>query len=503
MGRAGAAVSVVLGFAATTSRALAYDARVDATFDAQFYSLASPFGDPYIYRRRYTSTLGLDLDDIQSDRSRHAPRVSFRSRLRVDGDFGVTDAERNPASNAYIPGLNRSPVEVMYAYLDARGLVGGVFNVRLGRQYVVDALGFWSFDGGLVEAELPLHLALSGFLGLEQRTGLPMLASARFSGDGVSRGDRTGLEMGQYAAFLDDSAIAPARGAALEIRGLANFHSRLSYRKVENQSTVLVSSFFDPTQPLRTYSATRTSSERVGYSARLDLPELFAVSGRAAYDLYNQVVSDALASVDIYAPANLIVGADVDYYYPTFDGDSIFNFFAHRGTTSALGRVSWLPRGKLDATASFGLRWFQTSGDPLTFGDQQIAGTPSLKASTRPDYVGQAASRYRIGPGVVGLDFATQSGDSGHRVGGDLTTRRAFGGGRYDSLLVASLYDFRDSLRPTRSATSFTYVVGAGLRPASGLLGRGRLGFEWEHSMSRLVGQRFRLLLTLDFTVLK
>ena len=258
----GLAIAVALGLSARD--AAGYDARVDATFDAQYYSLSSPFGDPYIYRRRYTSTLGLELDDLQGERTRRGPRLSFRSRLRVDGDFGQEYRERDPSSNGYVPGLAQSPLDVMFAYVDGRGFVNGLFNFRLGRQYLIDALGYWSFDGALLEAMLPVHLALSGFVGFEQRTGLPLLAGARFSGDGVWRGDRTGLEQNQYPAFLDDSSLAPARGVAIETWGFKGFHSRLSYRRVENQSPVLVSAFFDPREPLRFVKVTRTSSDASG-----------------------------------------------------------------------------------------------------------------------------------------------------------------------------------------------------------------------------------------------
>jgi len=84
-------------------------------------------------------------------------------------------------------------------------------------------------------------------------------------------------------------------------------------------------------------------------------------------------------------------------------------------------------------------------------------------------------------------------------VGADLTTTKTFEGGLYDALVVLSLYDWEDALRPTRDATSFGYVLGGGVSPFE----RTRLGLEWEHDMNRLVGQRYRVLATLDLTILK
>ena len=90
-------------------------------------------------------------------------------------------------------------------------------------------------------------------------------------------------------------------------------------------------------------------------------------------------------------------------------------------------------------------------------------------------------------------------GKRGHRVGGDVTTTKEFDNGYYDALVVLSVYDWADELRPNRDATSFTYVLGGGVTPFD----RTRFGVEWEHSMNRLVGQRFRVLATLDLTVMK
>ena len=119
------------------------------------------------------------------------------------------------------------------------------------------------------------------------------------------------------------------------------------------------------------------------------------------------------------------------------------------------------------------------------------------------DVLANANGRYRFGPGTIALDAQVETGEIGHRVGGGITTRRTFQGGRYDTMVSASAYDWDDALRPSRSATSFSYGLGAGLRPGPEFISRGRLGFEWEQTMNRLVGQRFRMLVTLDLTVLK
>jgi hypothetical protein len=110
--------------------------------------------------------------------------------------------------------------------------------------------------------------------------------------------------------------------------------------------------------------------------------------------------------------------------------------------------------------------------------------------------------RYRYGDGRVSLRSQAELGARGHRVGADVTQVETYANGYYDSLIVLSLYDFADSLRPGRYATSFSYVLGFGLLPG-GLGDRARLGVEWEHAMNRLVGQRYRLVATLDLSVFR
>lgn len=476
------------------AQALALDARVDASLDAQFYSIRSPYGDPSLLRRRYTSNLGLDLENIQGSWDPRKPTLAFRSRLRVDADFGQDARERDLTSSRGVPGLEQAPLEVLYAYLEGRGFFGGLLGFRLGRQYQIDALGYWSFDGALLQLRLPIALLLSGYAGFEQRTGLPMLASGRFSGDGVWRGNRDDLEAGQYPGYLEESKLAPAYGATLESAGLQHVHARISYRNVQNRSSVLVTPFLTPdAAPIR-YGTPRISSERTAASLELDWPKLGVASAHGVYDLLVQRVSDAAASFDWFARTGVQVGLGVDYFYPTFDGDSIFNWFTHRGRTTAESRLNVVFTHEIDASVGTGLRWYDR-GDANDLVDEQSALTRSESV------LAHANGRYHDGLNNVTLDASAERAPGAHSVGADLGGRRLFRGGRYDGLAILSLYDFADDLRPTRSATSFTYVLGAGVRPGPGFGARSRIGVEWEHSVNRLVGQRFRLLLTMDFTV--
>ncbi|HYQ31471.1 MAG TPA: hypothetical protein VER04_29775 [Polyangiaceae bacterium] len=492
----GLALGVGLGAA---SEARAFQSEVDATLDAQFYSLQSPYGSPLLQRRRYTQTLALNLYDIQADRRPLGPTLSFKSRLRLDADFGQRPEERNPDSSSYIPGLVEAPVDVMYAYLEGSRYLDGYLGFRLGRQYVVDSLGFWSFDGVEAMITTPAYLALEAYVGFEQRGGLPMLSTSRFEAGGVSRGDRSGLGFGQSPSFLQESKLAPAYGFALESSGVHFLHSRFTYRKVINRDAVLVSPFLDNGGGLTYALGDRTSSERLGYSLRADKSDLGAVLGSIVYDLYNRRVSQYNAGLDWFASDRAVIGAGVDYFLPTFDGDSIFNWFTHRGTTSGTLRADLAFSRQFELAASGGVRMFSTEGDPHSY-----LTSPDLNQSGRTfDYLGTFGGRYRFWDGSLALNTMAEAGEVGHRYGGDLTGRKQFDGGYYDTLAVLSLYDWEDALRPERSATSFSYVLGGAIAPNFLSFSRGRLGVEWEHTMNHLVGQRFRMLATLNFSVLR
>ncbi len=485
------------------SAAGAYEAEVGATTDAQFYTLQSPYGEPLVARRRYTQTLALSVYDIQGDYVPFGPTLSFKARLRMDADFGQNDAERDPTQpGRYVPGLQQAPIDVMYAYLEGRNYLGGLLGFRLGRQYVTDSLGWWSFDGGLARITTPAFLAAEVYGGFEQRGGIPVtLGTERFSSDGVYRGDRSDLAFNHSPYFLQESKLAPAYGFALESAGVNWLHSRLTYRKVINRDTVVVSPFADAGGGLVRVSGDRVSSERLGYSVRASDENIGAVRGALVYDFYNQILSERSLGLDWYTSEKVTLGADYDYYYPTFDADSIWNWFTHSGTTTVYGRGEWRPSRSFDVSASAGARVFETEGQSSTYGSVEAANTAPDRSETGrlTDLVSNLGGRYRFGEGSIGLNGMGETGERGHRVGGDLTTQKLFDNGYYDSLLVLSLYDWEDALRPDRSATSFSYVLGGGVRPFDGT----RFGLEWEHAMNHLVGQRYRLLATLAVAVLK
>ena len=267
---------------------------------------------------------------------------------------------------------------------------------------------------------------------------------------------------------------------------------------------------------------TRISQERLGYAADINKPNLGGIKGGFSYDLYNQWVSTYYGGIEAYAGSHVMLGADIDYFVPTFDADSIWNSFTHSPITTITGRVAVEATKRFSVAANGGTRIWSTEGDPATFGAGELAAckaaSPCLvvdpsygtiqtygqrtdirNLATTKDFLGNLSGRYRWPSGEVGLRGMMETGSRGKREGADLSGDKRLEGGRYSLGARVSLYGWNDVTRPDRDATSFSYVLSAGWRPAKFADTR----VEWEHDMNRLVGQRFRVLALINLLVMK
>src|SRR5204862_7688670 len=104
------------------------------------------------------------------------------------------------------------------------------------------------------------------------------------------------------------------------------------------------------------------------------------------------------------------VGAGADYFLPTFDGDSIFNWFSHMGTTTLQGRARWEASRRLSIGATGGVRRFDASSGTLV------------------DVLGSIDGLYRSPSQTASLRAMDEPGDRGRRRGVDVGTRRLFVG---------------------------------------------------------------------------
>jgi hypothetical protein len=497
----GCGVGAGLAFVPSVARALEPEITSDTA--AQFYDVRSPTGENVISRRRLTTTLGVSVYDLyDTPQDPTGPSVTFRARMRYDADYGGSGLETDVSNRRLVPGFERGPIDLMYGYVEGRRFLKGWLGFKVGRQYVVDSLGWWSFDGGQVKITTPYYFAAEVYGGLEQRGGMP-LSTPRFEREGIWRGDRSGYNPSLYPSFQPND-VAPAYGAALESAGFTWLHGRLTYRRVYNTGASNTSQFANGVKAPVTYDGTRISQERLGYGFDATLPELGGIKGGLAYDLYNAKFANVYASVDAYASRKLTLSLDYDYFVPTFDADSIWNFFMAMPMNDLGVRASYDATDHLAFSGGLRARAFGVQTEP----------EPDLTEPTSPNGIangnyypksgldmmggGNLAARWHFGEGAVGARSNADFAKNGERLGIDFYAERTIET-RYVVSARTGLWQWDDKLRPDRDATSFQYVAGVGYK----LWPRSLVFADFEHDMNRIAGQRFRAMLWLSLAVSK
>jgi hypothetical protein len=500
------ALAVALPALATTRFASAYDADVDATIAAQAYQLKGISGDPVLSRRRITSTLALGVYNLV-DTGEAGPRVFFRARMRIDGDFGVSSEEYNLKSPDYarfIPGLQPAPVDLMYGYVEGKRFARGYVGFKLGRQYVIDPLGFYAFDGLLLNLTTPAYFRVEAYAGFEVRGGLP-LSSARWDGSGIQRGDRTDIDRSRLPS-LQPAKPAPMYAVAIETAGPTWVHGRLTYRKAWNTGPTFVGgggALLGPDQ-IGVYDQKRVSSERLGYGASVQLSDVASLQGNLVYDLYGRRWNSIEASGDVFVGKRVTAGLAYSYWHPIFDADSIWNVFGIEPMDDASVRLEVDPTERLSLSADAMVRRY-LSDDSAQAGatDNTTTGLPRVTYDTASSYApgGGLRGRYKWATATMVLRGSVLDGDQGRRVGADLSLDKVIDG-RYLLDGRLSLWNFQDKLRSdgdrnSRTATSIGYVLGAGYK----LSPEATTQLQFEHDVNRLVGMRYRLFAVLNVRV--
>jgi hypothetical protein len=494
-----------LGAAVAVLPATAHAADVDVQSDtsAQFYDVRSPTGEQVVARRRVTETLAVSgyqlIDSPPNDPT--APQLLFRARLRYDGDFYNGGGDTNLANpSTFVPGLNAQQVDLMYGYVEGRKFLKGLLGFKLGRQYVTDMLGWYSFDGAEAKITTPFDVAVEAYGGLEQRGGLP-LSTARFEADGVWRGDRANYDPSMYPQF-QPADIAPVFAVAAESTGVTWLHARLTYRRVLDTGTANTSEFGSGLYTPASYSGDRVSSEKIGYSIDATLATVGTARAGLVYDLYNARFGSVYANLDAFVAKGVTAGIDYQFYQPSFDGDSIWNFFLSEPQNDLGGRVSWNVTDKVGVSAGGHARIYtvQTAEELPGTSPNIQPNNPSYFPSSGSSYDGggDLNARYKFGEGHLGMRASGNFGPEGDRVGGDVNGERVFDT-RYVVEGRLSLWQWQDNLRPDRNATSFGYVAGVGYRFAP----RSQTLFELQQDSNRLAGLRFRAMLYLTLAVTK
>lgn len=466
----------------------AYEANVDSSSTLQIYSVRSPYGAPILTRQRLTHSLSLEAYRQPSDPLESKVALAFHARLRLDGDYGVSDAERDPTNTSgFVPGLSVAPVDLSYGYFEARGLFSNNVSTRIGRQIVFDELGFWSYDGALVAFSPAGLFEISGYAGYEQRGGVPFLTTSRYEADGVYRGDRTGMGS-LWPSYLNSTRPAPAYGASLALKAFSWLRARADYRRVEQHDTVVTVPFADASGQLQTFSGNRTSSERFGTALGFDVGSRASLDAAWIYDLYRRLNMEHRLYATWRASSRMRFTAGYQYRLPVFDADSIFNWFGAKGSILAQSSATLALTDRLFLTLSGGARW-------LGVGPQQwLHDALGVGPDGGLDVLARVEANYVSSTNSLGAGTHVESGDAGDRISTDIWYRQRFWARQLESNLRVGAGHWQHPLMTERGQSSLMYVAGIRLYPG----GKPEFGTEWEHVMLANAAHRFRVIATVS-----
>jgi len=408
-----AMLAIVVG---TATPAHAYEFWLRARTIGQAYQLRGYrlIGPDVVYgRRRFTQLLSLRIFDIgdlaagrrQSRLPDRGPRISWQSYLRVDHDFGdftsgsvsLAPAVRRDALDVY-PELieTRANLDLMYGYLQVDGFVDDRVTARVGRIVTDDGWGQTAFDGAAASIVAIPALTVGASAGLRVRASSP-LGVAAYELDGTSgagcreyvEGPTPGTGSWQLIdrnrtitdhRLSSDYELCPQRDVRQPTIGvsLASVHGKrwgmeAGYRRTWSETVGVIDG-----RDRLTYPDTGLYPDDYGQAPSSGVNEEH-IHARAwgALDR-GDVHIEPYADLRVSILHGLVDRADagvrvkrgdhtlepvIEYFFPTFDGDSIFNVFSIEPTTDARVGYQYTPDGPWRGRASAWLRRYSHSGD--------------------------------------------------------------------------------------------------------------------------------------------
>jgi hypothetical protein len=420
-------VCVIAALVLAANDARAYEFWMNARTIGQAYQLREYrlFGpDLFLGRHLITQTLALRIDDIGDlsayRRKARLPdrglRISWQSYLRIDHDFGdwstgritLPGPVRRDALDV-IPELGEwvAQLDVMYAYLQLDGLADDHATVQLGRILADDGWGTTAYDGASVRYRLDAPVAVTANAGLRVRAASPF-GVASYELDGTSgagcqeyvEGPTPGSGHWQLIdrnreitnnRLTSDYEYCPQRDVNQPTVGFSVATSRtqsvmaeIGYRRTWSDTVGLIGPVDRLAYPdLGLYPndygqapATGVDEERVWarvhgqvHAGDLELQPYLD----ARYSLLNAVFDRADAGVRIRDGAH-VIEPRLEYFYPTFDGDSIFNAFSIEPTADARLAYSYEAFGPWRGTADAWLRRYAHDDNTSSFAGGFDAG---------------------------------------------------------------------------------------------------------------------------------
>jgi hypothetical protein len=302
-----------------SAAAWAYDQQISSQLWAEGYSVPARDGS-WIRRRRLVEELRLGAWNLlpgSDDPYYRGPHLSIQLALRLDTDFAVNEAERNPGDEAsYVPGVTPLQMDALTALVDVRGLWNQTLDLTAGRQIHLDTLGFFAFDGVTTRLHFPFGSSLTTYLGYEVRGG-NVLGYDDLELDGTDSGGRKQLERDRYPDRREPERRL-AVGGEIGISPWTWVDAGVGFRTVGLSG------------PL--------ADERVGGRLTLGGTPLL-VDSRVVASLLVAELTEAETVLAVTPWQWLTVAAEYRLYRPVFEGDSIFNVFDLAPQNDAGGRI--------------------------------------------------------------------------------------------------------------------------------------------------------------------
>jgi len=438
---------------ATAPEAAAIEFRIEAQTRGDAYQLVTS-GNEVLNRNRLHQYLGLSLYDIEGSGE---SRWSFTSMFRFDVDFGLSDAEIER-----VPTAGRSQMSIQYASLEGHDLLGGLLEVRLGRQLLADGLDYLMFDGAVVTVNSPWYLGLEVMAGAEVKNEMWGINDSQLEVDGTRY--IKGIEENGDKATL-------AFGAALVTRNLDYSRYRLAYRRYFSDGAV--------------------DQEKIGGTFHQRIVEGVDLSGVMTWDMFNARFERLQYGLRVRAGDAHEVEAEYVRTSPSFDGDSIFNIFSSLPMNDLNLRWRLYPgkNDRLYAGGKLGLAGNEAYQGDVLYGnvDTMVIGWGAM--------AGWAHGFGARGiDGRISVDFSFDGGYAGDRLLGDVSGVWAVVPREWELEARLTALAFDDAVQENLHAFSFGYQVGGRYLIDK----RAAFALVAEHNMNRLQTQQFRVFALID-----
>ena len=375
---------------------------------------------------------------------------------------------------------------------------------------MTDALGWWSFDGGLVKVTTPFYVQAEAYGGLEQRGGLP-LSTSRFErkASGAAATAASASAPISRASPTTPRIIyaepAPAFGVALETSG-AELRPRRALATGASTTPGSAHHHAVPRAGVRRLPHHRRHAHLAGAAGlrgRRQQADLGGVKGGFSYDLYNQIVASYYARArgvprqarharrrHRLLRADLRRRLDLELVHPQPDHDAHRprrrRRFTKRFAVSAIGGVRiWTADGDPEHVRRRAQRTAPASAQPRRSPIEDRHGrllaptsnvrrrsaysrdTPNRTLTTTADVLGNLSGRYRFGSGDVGLRGMSRPARAASARAAISTARSGSTAGATRSARACRSTAGPTSSGPIATPTSFGYVLAAGFNPAS------------------------------------